>query len=450
MADGASILVVDDETGFRENVVSFLKGRGYEVMQAEAAAPAAMLAGEHEFSVALVDINMPGKSGLELLAELKRGGSSLEVIIITGEGTVDSAVEAMRLGAFHYITKPVRLKELELVLQRALEKSSLVTENQLLQAERTRLARRQYPGVVAESDAMQKLLQHAQMMAQSGMPILIHGETGTGKEVLAEFIHSHSDRKESNLVVVNCGALSENLMDAELFGHEKGAFTGAAEMRRGMIEVAERGTLFLDEIGDIPPAAQVRILRFLEQGVVRRVGSTKERKVDARVVAATHKDLEEAVAEGSFREDLFHRLRGFALEIPPLRERTEDIPALARHFLERVEQRDSIRAISPEGERALMGYGWPGNVRELAHTIQRAAMMAAFEGAEAIQPGHLGLPNGAGGEDDWLVSLKEAEMRHVERVLDHFDGNRQQAATTLGVSERHLYRLIKQLKEEGA
>jgi PAS domain S-box-containing protein len=323
----------------------------------------------------------------------------------------------------------------------------LAKQNEYMRQHLSRRRGRQDLAIVADSPGMQRVLHEAEMVARSRVPVLIEGDTGSGKEVVAEFIHRHSDRAEHILSVVNCGALSEALMDAELFGHERGAFTGAGEARPGLIEIADRGTLFLDEIGDLPASAQVRLLRFLERGMVRRVGSNRERQVDVRILAATHKRLREQVKAGTFREDLYHRLLVIRIEVPRLRERVEDIMPLARRFCTAACQEAHLEPLefSEEARLALTAHDWPGNVRELAHTVQRAVFAAQLYGAGELRPEHLDLPL-PGPAGPTLLPIKEvtrrAEQQHVRAVLRHYDGNRRKAAETLGISERHLYRLL--------
>ncbi|MDH5752244.1 MAG: sigma-54 dependent transcriptional regulator [Deltaproteobacteria bacterium] len=449
MAIPIKVLIVDDENEFRENLAEHLVRKGYSILQAPDSEQALEIIKEQEAHVALVDINLPGMNGLQLMPKLKELEPEMEVIIITGAGAIETAVEAMRGGALHYLTKPIRLKEMEMVIARAVERIQLTHQNRaLIEMDRRRGTDGHGEKIIAESRQIKTLLAQAEKMAQSEMPILILGETGTGKEVFAEFIHQNSKRAKNVFSAVNCGALTDNLMDAELFGHEKGAFTGASEKKMGMIEVADGGTLFLDEIGEIPPPAQVRLLRFLERGVVRRVGATRERQMDVRVVAATHRNLEEEVRGGRFREDLFHRLHVFVLNIPPLRERQEDILPLARYFLAKSDNFKSNYSISPAGESSLLGYGWPGNVREIAHTMERALFSAKLDETDQVTPEHLRLSTPVR-EKTILVSLKEAERQHVQSVLDHFQGNRKESARVLGISERHLYRLIKELESGG-
>jgi len=448
MKPPGTILLVDDETGFRENVAERLESRGYRVLHAENAEAALSQVGDHVVEVALVDIRMPGMDGLTLLGRLKEIDPSLEVVIVTGQGSIEVAVEAMQRGAYHFVTKPVRLKELEILVQKAVEKTLLSRQNSLFREGLKRRRGSRSGRILAFSSAMRQLLLEAARIAQTEATVVIEGETGTGKEALAEYIHEHSPRRERLFSVLNCGALTETLVDSELFGHEKGAFTGAMESRPGIFEVTDGGTLLLDEVGEMTPSAQVRLLRVLERGLCRRVGSTRERAVDVRLLAATHRDLASAVAEGKFREDLFHRLKVFSLRIPPLRERREDVLPLARHFLAMMApSREPAPVFGPQAEKALLEYAWPGNVRELAHAVERGWFMAHLNGKSEIDPADLGLiGNGSPGRS-CLVSLEEAQRRHIRDVLNHLGDNRQKAAQVLGVSERHLYRLLQRDKE---
>ncbi len=300
--------------------------------------------------------------------------------------------------------------------------------------------------IIAESPIMRTLLENAAGIAKTDSPVLIEGETGTGKEVIAEFIHQESDRRDGIMSAVNCGALSETLVDAELFGYEKGAFTGATEARQGIIEVADMGTLLLDEVGDIPPSTQVRLLRFLERGVIRRIGSAREKRVDTRVLAATHRTLEKEVAAGRFREDLYHRLLVFRLSVPPLRERREDILPLAEyHRTWLARRRSTPGGFDGAARSALLEYAWPGNVRELLHTVERACFAAHLVHSDEIAPEHLNLLVHSS-EPRTHTCLAEVERSHIMSVLDHCGGNRKRAAGILGTSERNLYRLLKKYR----
>ncbi len=435
-----SILLVDDESEFRENVADRLESRGFKVFQAESAEAGLDLFRQTRMDVALVDVQMPGMDGITLLGHLKEADPLVEVVVVTGQGSIETAVDAMRRGAYHYVTKPVRLAELEMVVRRALEKTDLSRKNQLYQENLRKRRDGLASDVVVHSPAMKKIFEIAEGLSKTDSPVLIDGETGTGKEVVAEWIHSQSSRREEPFVVINCGALTDHLLDSELFGHEKGAFTGATASRSGMIEMADGGTLLLDEIGDMASAAQVRLLRVLERGLYRRVGSSREKSANIRILAATHRDLRKLSEEGSFREDLYHRLNVFHLEIPPLRERRDDILPLAEHFL-----RPGMKLGSASRD-LLSGHSWPGNVRELAHAMERGGFSAHLAGKEVVDPVHLGLSQDSAPRDI-LVSLEEAQYRHIQDVIEQLGGNRQQSAKVLGISERHLYRLLQQDKK---
>lgn len=446
MTEKLNILVADDERAFRENLVEYLTLKGFHVIEARDGKEAVDKAENNFIHLALLDIHMPRLDGLNVLSKLKELDPLTEVVIITGEGSVDTAVVAMTKGAFHYITKPVRMKELEMLVVRGLEKAKLARKNQRHQEKVKHTNFADEKSIIAESDEMKDLLKKCRQVAMTDMPVLILGETGTGKEVLADFIHISSDRNQEEQVNVNCGTLTENLMDAELFGYEKGAFTGANEKRMGMIEVADGGTLFLDEIGDIPAPAQVRLLRFLEQGVVRSLGSSRERAVDTRVVAATHKNLQEEVEKGNFREDLYHRLNAYPLVIPPLRQRKKDIIPLYEHMIAKLRTKGIECDFSEEAKSQLLAYHWPGNVRELQHTVERAALNALVAESRMVRPEHLMIVKSPV-QNNVITTLREAEVMHVDRVLSHFNGNRKKTAEILGISERHLYRLIRQSKD---
>lgn len=451
MSAAQTILLVDDERGFRENVAERLEAHGCRVLQADGGEQALALLREHVVEAVLIDVMMPGMDGITLLKRLKEVDPLTEVVVVSGQGSIERAVEAMRLGAYTFVTKPTKLRELELTMRRAIEKTLLAKQNRLFR-EVLRRGRGPSTPIVAHAPAMKALLERAEMIAQTDASVLISGETGTGKGLLAEFIHRRSPRSAAPFTVVNCGALLDTLLDAELFGSEKGAFTGASESRPGMIEAADSGSLFLDEIGDIAPPAQVRLLRFLETHLFRRVGSVRERAVDVRVLAATHEDLRQLVSDGRFREDLYHRLLVFELHIPPLRERREDVVPLAESFLAQGGPTAPRKELGDAARAALQAHTWPGNVRELAHTMERARLVAEMAGATAIAPEHLGLisPASLTAPASVLVSLQEAQRRHVLAVLEHLEGNRQRSAEVLGISERHLYRLLQRGSDNGA
>lgn len=463
MKQPKTILLVDDETEFRENVADYLTTRGFRILQADGAAAALAHVRENVVEAALVDILMPGMDGISLLSHLKEVSPLLEVVIVTGQTSIESAVEAMRRGAFHYVSKPVRLQELEMVLSRAVEKTLMSRQNTLFREDLRRRHAQATTDIVAESSAMKELLREANRIAETDSTVLIEGETGTGKEVIAEMIHRNSKRSNSIFSVLNCGALPESLQDAELFGYEKGAFTGATESRPGIVEVSDGGTLLLDEIGDIPGGVQIRLLRFLERGLVRRLGSTREQAVDVRVLAATHRNLEEEVRAGRFREDLYHRLLVFRLRLLPLRERTNDILPLATYFLSRLSvPGGGTKVLSAPAEEELRRYCWPGNVRELRHTIERACFAAQLAGSPEIGPDHLGLPTprpqGVAADAPAAVAapavqgidfsesldLLEIEKKAIKLALMRTNGDKKRAAAMLNIGLSSLYRKVKE------
>lgn len=448
MKHSRTILLVDDEDGFRENVAEHLQAREYKVLEASEAESALAQVRERLVDAALVDILMPGMDGIALLDRLNEVDPLMEVVIVTGQGSIESAVEAMRRGAYHYVTKPVRLSELEMVLRRAIEKGHLARQNLVYREDLRRRDARSTTEIIACSSAMKSILAEAERIAETDSTVLIEGETGAGKEMVAEFIHRRSLRRSQTFSVLNCGALAESLLDAELFGYEKGAFTGAVETRPGIFEVSDGGTLLLDEIGDLSLAAQVRLLRVLERGLFRKVGSMREQVVDVRVLAATHQNLAQEVEGKRFREDLYHRLNVFHLRIPPLWQRPDDILLLSEHFAAKFAARAGASlAISNEARNALQAYSWPGNVRELAHAIERACFAARLADTDEITGEQLRLPVSTRSEGV-LVSLEENQKRHIESVLAHLDGNRHRAAKVLGISERHLYRLLQKFHAE--
>lgn len=445
-----SLLIADDEDSFRELLCQRLTRKGYTVTAAFDGTTALEALAAEEFDAAICDLKMPGASGLEVLQRSRELQPGLPVLILTGHGSIETAVEAMRAGAYDYLTKPCNLTELELLLKKALERKALETENRGLRE----ALKRQSGGaeIIGASTALTRLLDLTGRVAASDMPVLIQGESGTGKELIARSVHGLSPRAGGPLIAVNAGALPASLLESELFGHARGAFTGAVAAKPGLVELAEGGTLFLDEIGELPLELQAKLLRFLESREVRRVGETKVRRVDVRVVAATNRRLETEVREGRFREDLYYRLNVVTLSVPPLRERREDIPPLVEHFLARI---GSGKELTPEAMAALMAHSFPGNVRELFNLVQRGAILSPDR---YIAPEDLGLaaatspaPAGAGavavagagaGVSPELCSLEEMERRHITRALAQTGWNRAQAAHLLGISVRNLYRKI--------
>lgn len=390
------VLIIDDEADVCTFFRRLLARKGYGVVTASNEPDALRAIGENSFNVAMVDLKLPDTDGLTLLKAIKARQPSCEVIIMTGYSTIKTAVTAMQLGAYEYLEKPFEdIDEIEALVEKAAS-HGLNLQQGSADAEEWAGVARAVGFRVGASPAMRRLVSVAHKIAAKNVTVLIQGNTGTGKEVLARFIHAASGRADQAFIPVNCGALPENLLESELFGHEKGAFTGANQPRRGIFELANHGTLFLDEIGDASPQIQVKLLRVLETGEFMRVGGEKPIKTDVRVIAATNVDLEQAIREKTFREDLYYRLNVVRLEIPPLRSRLEDIPQLAEHF---VRQLNPDFRISPEALRLLQGYGWPGNIRQLANVMRRAVVMCS---GDTIMPDHLGstLVNGADAADN--------------------------------------------------
>ncbi len=427
-----SVLLVDDEPNILKTVTIGLEAAGYIVTAFLNPLQAVEAMREHVFDLAFFDLKMQPVDGLELLREARRLSPETTAVIMTAHGSVDSAVEAMKLGAYDYLQKPFEFTELQHFVERVYEYHRLRREVRQLRED---LDRFEGMGeILTRSERMKGVLSLAMQVASSAISVLIEGESGTGKELLAHLIHQKSPRQEGPFVAVNCTALAENLLESELFGHVRGAFTGAVKDRQGRFEVADGGTVFLDEIGEIPPAVQVKLLRFLQSKEFERVGETTTRKVDVRVLAATNRNLEVAVAQGSFREDLFYRLNAVRLKIPPLRERVEDIPLLIQHFLKKF---GGGSEIAPEAIRALQGYAWKGNVRELENVIERAVILAR---SGTIELQHL--PDevqAAADPSRHLLSLEQIEQQHIIRVL-RIARDLDEAAHILGIDPATLWR----------
>jgi len=440
MPDAPRILVVEDEEKLRALLLEELAARGFAAEAAGDLASARAALAAREFDAVLLDVRLPDGEGTDLLREVRAEPGAPEVLIVTGQGSVHAAVEAMRLGAYHYATKPYVLAEVELQLRRAAEKASLARRARAL----GRIALRG-EGMVGESAAVRDLLRLVDRVASADAPVLVTGETGTGKELVARAVHARSPRAAGPFVVVDCGALQEGLLESELFGHERGAFTGAMQSREGLVEVAQGGTLFLDEIGDMTLPLQVKLLHVLQDREVRRVGSNRVRRVEVRFVAASHRDLEALVREGKFREDLYYRIRVVPVAVPPLRERREDIPLLVRHFLGRTRSPDGRPlAVTARAMAALEAYAWPGNVRELRNIVERMAILAPGGDIDLPQvppevrtPGAGAAAAGEGYGAD--LPLEEVERRHILRVLEACGGNKTKAASVLGITVRTLY-----------
>jgi DNA-binding NtrC family response regulator len=441
------LLLVDDDDELRNGLIDYFRQLGYRAEGAASAELALPLLRNRSYHVAVFDFAMPGMTGVELLKQIKSENSETEIILLTGEGTIETAVDAMKLGAFDFLTKPVRTKSLEAVVRRAAEANSLRSENRRLKA----LVERSTPQyqMIGDSPAMQKVRKLISRVAPSDNPILIQGESGTGKELVARALHLASTRADKPLVVINCAALPEQLLESELFGHEKGAFTGANTSKPGLFEVAEGGTLFIDEIGELALALQPKLLRVLEDGSMRRVGSLKERRVDVRIIAATNRDLQKEVEHGRFREDLYYRINVMTIHLPPLRERGDDVNLLADHFCGQAWE------LEPAARQALVDYRWPGNVRQLINALERAKMLADDEvlkkeqlPPEVVSGASLkGAPGHDGEFDGDLASLNRA---HVVQTLRRENGNKLRAAKALGVTRRSLYRLLEKYQIDAA
>jgi DNA-binding NtrC family response regulator len=442
------VLLVEDDESLRKHVAQGLTESRYHVITASDLAGARDVLRERTFHLALLDVHLPDGSGLDLLAEIKDSAAATEVVMLTGHATVEEAIRAMKSGALDFLRKPFKLAELEAVLEKAVQRQALERSNTALQREVARI----HPsdGFIGRHAAVRELLHLLARVAETESTVLIRGESGVGKELVARAVHRRSPRSRQPFVVVDCASLHENLLQSELFGHEKGAYTGAVRLKHGLFEVADRGTIFLDEIGELTPQLQVKLLRVLETGVFRRVGGTADIRVDVRVIAATNRSLEVMMKEGDFREDLYYRLNVFSLQIPPLRERAEDVPILVEHFIRNsgMTQKRTAR-MSDAAMQVLLRYAWPGNVRELENVIERALILCD---AGVIEPEHLPLgvrlePSfRATDEDRRLVTLEELERRYLKRVLAECKGHRQKAANILGISERNLYRKIKELE----
>ena len=436
-----SILVVDDEYSVRDSLQSWFRKDGYKVRIAENAEEALKALDESAYDVAVVDVRMPGMDGVQLQEHLHQADPSMEVIMITAFASVETAVRSLKQGAFDYLSKPIDPDELSHLVRRALERRRLREENLQLRGTIDEFVAGDT--IVGESPPMRKVMELAEHVAKTDATVLIRGESGTGKELVARAIHANSRRRYAPIIPVNCGALPETLLESELFGHEKGAFTGAQYRRKGRLEMADGGTLFLDEVGSISPKTQVDLLRVLETKEFTRIGGSRSVEVDFRVICATNEDLEKAVEEGVFREDFYYRINVFTIEVPPLRTRRGDIPLLADHLLKRfARQMDTrIRGISPKAMAVLTSWDWPGNVRELSNAIERAMVVGT---EEMIQPEdlpmRLGARRGGNGQPD---SLAEVERRHIQEVLDRTDWNITHSAEILGIDRVTVYNKIK-------
>ncbi len=435
------VLAVDDEEPFRRLLEKELSRKGFHAEAAPDGETALRLLKNSSFDVLLLDIVMPGIDGISLMKKLKADSSPPVIIVLTGKATVETAVEAMKHGAYDYLTKPYKLDELVILINRAYEYGALKIKNQQFQQE---LLRKEAPvDFVGKSKHIRDILALIQKIAPTDSTVFIQGESGTGKELVANTLWHYSRRNSFPFVVLNCATLSENLIESELFGHEKGAFTSAHQTKFGIVEVADRGTLFLDEIGEMPLGLQAKLLRFLDSGEFRRVGSNRTITVDVRVIAATNRDLTALIGTGEFRQDLFYRLNVINITIPPLRERREDIPELSRYFLKKYGQRLSkdIQGFTAGALEGLSSYHWPGNARELENIIERAVILCD---TVKIGPDDLSLPPASPAKDGAPdTTLENVEKEYILRVLRESGGNQSKASQILGIDRKTLYLRLK-------
>ncbi len=435
------LLIVDDEPDFRESACRYFKRLGFQVDMAEDGEEALNVSTNKKFDVVVLDIHMPGMNGLQVLEELKNRDPAPKVIMLTGGGTIENAVEAIKKGAYDFLTKPTKLDELARLIRRAYETRTLEKENQQLKE----VIRRQAPpsSIIGQSPAMQEIFRLIERTAKSDKPVLIQGESGTGKELVARAIHKASPLADKQLVVINCSALAEQLLESELFGHEKGSFTGAIASKPGLFEVADGGTLFIDEFGEMSPALQTKLLRVLEDGSMRRVGSITQRRVKVRIIAATNRDLEKEVADKAFREDLYYRINVLAITIPPLRQRAGDIRLLAEKFS------GDEWIIGDDVMEKIVGYSWPGNVRQLQNAIERAKVLAEENRIEvknlpkAIQMAEPGSSVRSIGDE---IDLETLNRMHVIQTYERCQKNKTRTAQALGINRRSLYRLLEKFE----
>ena len=444
------LLVVDDDQVARELLAETLGREGYRVRVAGGGEEALRLAGAEPFDMALVDLRMPDLDGLAVLKQLAMIQPDLPVVILTAFATIETAIAAVNAGAFDYLSKPFRMEEIKIVVRRTLDARRLAREN--LQYRQELRARYGFEGLVGQSHQMVEIYKLIARMAALDTTVLIEGETGTGKELVARAIHGASARAARPFVVVDCAALPEALFESELFGHERGAFTGAFAARRGLLETSAGGTCFLDEIGELTAPLQAKLLRTLQERSIRRVGGNDAIPIDVRVLVATNRDLRKLVADGGFRDDLYYRLNVVTITVPPLRERASDIPLLAQHFLEMFARRSGrpVKRLAPESVALLAGYRWPGNVRELEHVIERAT---ALSSSEALLPDDF--PPHLREEHDRAprlpaegMTLEDVKRWYVNKVLEESGGNKLRAAELLGIDRRTLYRILERQATE--
>ncbi len=453
----ANIYIVDDQAMMRESLEGALRNDGHTVKAFETAQDALTLIKQRQPDILLTDLRLPGMDGVQLLREMRRLGLDVPVVLMTAYASVTTAVEAMKLGAFDYVQKPFNEEEIAIVVERAVRERNLVRENEVMQ--RTIEDIRRDRRLVGESPAMKPVLEKAQRLAQSSATVLIAGESGTGKEMIARAVHAASPRASRPMLCLNCAALSSTLLESELFGHEKGAFTGADKLRKGRFELADGGTLLLDEVSEIELGLQAKLLRVLQEQEFERVGSSVTRRVDTRVIATTNRNLREWAAVGKFREDLFYRLSVLLIEVPPLRERREDIPRLLEYFVDSISARDAREKprLGEDAVELLTGYHWPGNVRELENLCERLCVLEPGRPVSADRIGGLlagPVKTASAPIDDATFRhgriLADAERMLIMRTLDQYNGHREKTARALGIGLRTLGLKLKKWREEAA
>ncbi len=439
MSKRTTILVVDDESIVRESLRDWLSSIGYEVEVAASGAEALQLIKEKKIKIMLTDLLMPGMDGIELMKEARKIEPTMSAVIITAHGTIQTAITAIREGAHDYIEKPFCLEKVEHLVENLVERQALIEENISL---RQKIEDRfQFEGIIGKSPKMLKIFELIKTVAPTTATVLINGDTGTGKEIVARAIHHQSQRRNNSFIATSCAALPESLLESELFGHEKGSFTGAVERKKGKFEAADKGTLFLDEIGEINANTQVHLLRALEEKTITRVGGNEEINVDVRVIAATNKNLKTMVSQGQFREDLYYRLNVVTIDLPPLKDRNEDILPLAEHFLKKYakDNKKSIKGFSPEVVEFMLNYSWPGNVRELENMVERGVILSKDENITLAElPHDIIHPSSTDGK-----TIEDMEKKHIINVLEQTKGNITRAAKILGIQRMTLYNKLK-------
>jgi two-component system response regulator HydG len=445
--DLLTVLIIDDERAIREACREVAASMGFHTLVSEDAATATRLLQAQTIDIVLLDLRLPGANGLEILTQVKRIRPEAIVIVITAYGSVQSAVEAMKHGAFEYLTKPFHVEELQELLERSAEQMKSVTQNRILREQIK--SHPCFGNLIGRSSEMEKIFRIISKVAQSNHPVLVLGESGTGKELVARAIHFSGPNRDKPFIPVDCGSLVPTLIESELFGYVKGAFTGAQRSKEGLLSIANGGTVFLDEVGELPVELQAKLLRALQEREIRPVGSTKRVPINVRVVAATNRDLELAVQQGTFRRDLYFRLNVLNLRIPPLRERKQDIPLLIHHFMERINRNSSFhRTVSDEAQQAMIAYDWPGNVRELENCLERAGALSSgpvihlADLPSSVQNARRQMPLESNTEG--ILPLAELEKRAILATLQRVQGDKMMASRLLGIGKTTLYRKLKE------